>query len=127
MLTKRWLPWRGKRFGASSRSGGNIFSKNSLRLARVIWPVFAGYVADTPDTYRAFGFKPAPSLDFLMGTERARPRLRPRRESAGQHQANPRRDGPARRRILPGQSPHSLVLGSWQTIAYFSLTKEGDG
>lgn len=56
-ITARWLPWQGKTFDAEKQSGDNIFSRDSLRLARLYWPGYTGYADDGPAAYRAFRFR----------------------------------------------------------------------
>ena len=53
-LTERWLPWQGKVFDAARTHGDNIFTRDSLAPARVLWPFHRRYRDDSPTTYRAF-------------------------------------------------------------------------
>ncbi|MCI0393471.1 MAG: hypothetical protein L0332_10425 [Chloroflexi bacterium] len=56
-LLRRWLPWQGKTFDNVAGRGDNIFTRDSYLLARLFWPLYRGYVADEPGTYRAFAFR----------------------------------------------------------------------
>lgn len=56
-LTARWLPWKGKTFNRTAARGDNIFTRDSLRIARVFNPFYNGFVGDGPATYRAFAFR----------------------------------------------------------------------
>jgi hypothetical protein len=57
MIVNAWLPWQGKTFNAAQASGDNIFTRDSLALAHVYWPLYHGYMDDGPRTYRAFAFR----------------------------------------------------------------------
>ncbi len=52
-----WLPWKGKWFDAARACGANIFTRDSLLLARLAAPLYRGYVFDSPTTYHAFKFR----------------------------------------------------------------------
>ena len=127
-LTRRWLPWRGKRFDASTQSGDNIFSRNSLRLARVIWPLYAGYVPDTPDTYRAFTFQTRHETGLI---DQDRKVLSLDYDVVGNPLANIRRIRDEVVQVEDGSYLGKAHLhwywGAWQTVAYFSLSAEDDG
>ena len=56
-LAHAWMPWQGKIFAARAASGINRFSKDSLFLAQVFWPLYRGYEKTEPGAYRAFTFK----------------------------------------------------------------------
>jgi hypothetical protein len=56
-LAAAWMPWKGKAFDPSRQAGINIFSGDSLLPARLIWPLYRHYQADTPGRYRAFPFR----------------------------------------------------------------------
>lgn len=56
-LTDRWMPWLGKTFDASHQGGDNIFTKDSYLLARLFNPLYHGFIADGPHTYRCFAFR----------------------------------------------------------------------
>lgn len=55
-LANLWMPWRGKTFDASHQRGDNILTKDSYFLARLFNPLYRGFVADSPETYRGFAF-----------------------------------------------------------------------
>jgi hypothetical protein len=59
------MPWKGKTFDAASSRGDNIFTRRSLRLARLFNPAYRGFRSDGPETYRAFAFRTyaAPGLE----------------------------------------------------------------
>jgi hypothetical protein len=56
-LTNTWMPWLGKTFNATQRSGDNIFAQGSYPLARFFNPFYRGFVPDRPDSYRGFAFR----------------------------------------------------------------------
>lgn len=56
-VTSRWLPWKGKTFDRAQARGDNVFTRDSLRIARVFNPFYNGFVGDGPETYRAFAFR----------------------------------------------------------------------
>ena len=126
-LAKLWMPWLGKTFDASHQTGDNILSKDSYLLARFFNPRYRGFVTDGPVSYRAFAFH----------------------TYTGPGVADPDRivykidynlkENPALtvRRVLDElvQLAEGVYLGkahvhwwwqrsgSWQTVAYFSLTR----
>jgi hypothetical protein len=51
-----WLPWRGKTFDPAQETGDNLFTRDSLWMARILWPFYHHYLPGGPDTYRAFPF-----------------------------------------------------------------------
>jgi hypothetical protein len=121
-VTDGWLPWQGKAFDAAAATGINIFTRDSLGLARVYWPLYRGYQDDGPDTYQAFAFRTylAPGL-----FDKDRQVLKIDYDLP----ANP---GFTIRRVLdelvqvgPGQFLGKAHLrwwwGRWQTVAFFSL------
>ncbi len=59
------MPWKGKTFDAASSRGDNIFTRGSLRLARLFNPGYRGFRSDGTETYRAFAFRTyvAPGLE----------------------------------------------------------------
>jgi hypothetical protein len=59
------MPWKGKTFDASSSRGDNIFTRGSLRTARLFNPTYRGFRGDGPETYLAFAFRTyvAPGLE----------------------------------------------------------------
>lgn len=127
-----WMPWKGKAFRSSERTGENIFTRDSLPLTRLFWPFYRGVTEDAPSrpspdasqTYRAFVFRTrlAPGL-----FDPDRTVLKIDYDIAG----NP---GPSIRRVLDEVveiSPSVLLgkvhlhwwWGRWQTVAYFTLTR----
>src|SRR3989304_5685878 len=54
--TAQWLPWRGKFFDAAQANGDNIFTRDSLTLAHIYWPLYRGYKENGSNTYHAFPF-----------------------------------------------------------------------
>jgi hypothetical protein len=56
-LLNAWLPWLGKTFNATQRSGDNIFTKDSYLLARFFNPFYRRFIKDGPSTYRGFSFR----------------------------------------------------------------------
>ncbi len=56
-VSARWMPWRGKTFDAAAGRGDNVFTRDSLLLAHLYWPLYRGYWDDGPATYRAFRFR----------------------------------------------------------------------
>ena len=126
MITTRWLPWKGKFFDAAHASGDNIFTRDSLLLAHIFWPLYRGYRDENEERYRAFTFRThlAPGLtdpdcqvlklDYNL-------------------EGNPR---PSVRRVLDelvqvdtayylGKAHLKWWWGTWQLVAYFSLAKNG--
>jgi hypothetical protein len=127
-LTKRWLPWQGKRFDATTQTGDNIFDSDSLRIARVFWPVYSGYVADTPATYRAFRFQTRVDTGLLDPDRKVfvldydlpgNPPVNIRRIRDELVQVD---DG-----SYLGKAHVHWYWDRWQTVAFFSLTGGGNG
>jgi hypothetical protein len=121
-IVSAWLPWQGKTFNAVQAWGDNIFTRDSLALAHIYWPLYRGYVDDSPQTYRAFAFRTylAPGLadpdrqvlkiDYdLPGN----PRLSIRRVLDELVQVA---DG-----FYLGKAHLKWWWGTWQVVAYFSL------
>jgi hypothetical protein len=123
-LAARWLPWQGKAFDASLARGDNIFSRDSLPLARILWPFYRGYVNEGPQTYRAFAFRTyiAPGkadpdrqvfkIDYDLSDN---PRLTIRRVLDELVQVD---DG-----LYLGKAHLQWLWGKWQLVAYFSLAE----
>ena len=123
-ITALWLPWQGKTFDAMRGAGDNVFTRDSLTLARVYWPFYRGYVNDGPKTYRAFAFRTylAPGLadpdrqvlkiDYDLA---ANPRLTLRRVLDELVQVA---DG-----FYLGKAHMRWWWGKWQLVAYFSLAR----
>lgn len=55
-ITRRWLPWRGKQFDASTSTGINRFTRDSYVPARFLWPAYRHYEEKGVSTYLAFRF-----------------------------------------------------------------------
>jgi hypothetical protein len=121
MIINRWLPWQGKTFDAAQACGDNIFTRDSLALAHLYWPLYRDYIDDGP-TYRAFGFRTyvAPGLadpdrqvlkiDYNLP---GNPRLSIRRILDELVQVA---DG-----FYLGKAHICWWWGTWQCVAYFSL------
>ncbi|MBI4788255.1 MAG: hypothetical protein HY782_14585 [Chloroflexi bacterium] len=124
-MAGRWMPWQGKTFDAARGTGDNLFTRDSLALAHVYWPLYRAYVDDTPQTYRAFAFR------TYLGPGKSDPDrtvLKIDYDLA----ANPKA---TIRRVLDElvQIAGDLYLGKahlhwwwgrWQTVAYFTLNKK---
>lgn len=121
-ISKRWMSWKGKRFDARSGVGDNIFTRDSLLLARILWPLYRGYIDDSAETYRAFTFRTyvAPGL--------ANPDI----EVLKIDYDLPVNPSATVRRVLDelvqladgyylGKAHLHWWWGRWQTVAYFSL------
>lgn len=121
-ITSAWMPWRGKMFDAAR--GDNIFTRDSLALAHIYWPLYHGYVDDGPETYRAFAFR----------TYVAPGRADPDRQVLKidyDLEGNPRW---SIRRVLDelvqvadgfylGKAHLKWWWGRWQVVAYFTLSE----
>lgn len=122
LIVNAWLPWQGKTFNAAESCGDNIFTRDSLALAHIYWPLYRGYVGDGPETYRAFTFRTyvAPGLtnpdcqvlkiDYNLP---GNPRLSIRRFLDELVQVE---DG-----FYLGKAHLQWWRGRWQLVAYFSL------
>ena len=126
MITSRWLPWKGKFFDAAHASGDNIFTRDSLLLAHIWWPLYRGYKDESMERYRAFAFRTylAPGL-----TDPDREILKLDYNLEGNPSLSVRRVLDELVQVEPG-----LYLGKahlrwwwskWQLVAYFSLAKNG--
>jgi|GEM_PF-556273 len=121
-IVSAWLPWQGKTFNAAQATGDNIFTRDSLALAHIYWPLYRGYQADGPHTYRAFAFRTylAPGLaDHDRKVLKIDYNL-------------PCNPGLTIRRVLDelvqvadgfylGKAHLKWWWGKWQVVAYFSL------
>ena len=124
MITSRWMPWKGKFFDAGHASGDNIFTRDSLALAHVNWPLYRGYKDEDAERYRAFIFRTylAPGrtdpdrqvlkLDYNL---EANPSLSIRRVLDELVQLDTD--------LYLGKAHLKWWWGSWQLVAYFSLAK----
>jgi len=124
IITSRWLPWKGKFFEAAQASGDNIFTRDSILLAHIVWPLYRDYKDTSAERYRAFTFRThlAPGL-----TDPDRQVLKLDYNLEG----NPRLSV---RRVLDelvqvdttyylGKAHLKWWWGKWQLVAYFSLAK----
>ncbi|HXV98264.1 MAG TPA: hypothetical protein VEC93_07565 [Anaerolineae bacterium] len=121
MIINRWLPWQGKTFDAAQACGDNIFTRDSLALAHLYWPLYRDYIDDGP-TYRAFGFRTYVAsgladpdrqvlkIDYNLP---GNPRLSIRRILDELMQVA---DG-----FYLGKAHLKWWWGTWQLVAYFSL------
>jgi hypothetical protein len=125
-LLSAWLPWLGKTFNAAQGSGDNIFTKDSYLLARFFNPLYRGFAADGPSTYRGFAFRTyiGPGV------------VDPDRSVLKIDYDLKENPAPTVRRVLDElvQIGDQLYLGKahvrwwwrprdgWQTVAYFTLT-----
>jgi hypothetical protein len=121
-IVSTWLPWQGKTFNAAQASGDNIFTRDSLALTHIYWPLYRGYQYDGPPTYRAFAFRTylAPGL-----TDPDRQVLKIDYDLPGNPRLTIRRvldelvqvaDG-----LYLGKAHLRWWWGQWQRVAYFSL------
>lgn len=124
MVTARWMPWKGKIFDPIDATGDNILSRDSLFLARIVWPLYRGYKHITSERYRAFAFRMylAPGLadpdrqvlklDYNL---KSNPVLNVRRvlDELVQVDAD----------FYLGKAHFKWWWGTWQLVAYFSLAK----
>ncbi len=125
-ISALWMPWKGKTFDAALACGDNVFTRDSLALAHIYWPLYHGYREDGPQTYRAFAFRTrvAPGL-----ADPDRQVLKIDYDLKG----NP---GPTVRRVLDelvqvtddvylGKAHLKWWWGRWQLVAYFMLLHHG--
>lgn len=125
-IAGHWMPWLGKIFDEEQKRGDNVFSKDSLKLSRVFWPFYRGYVGDRPSTYRAFSFRTClgpgladPDREVLKVDYDlpANPRFTIRRVLDELAQVA---DG-----FYLGKAHLKWWWGKWQLVAYFSLAAAG--
>ena len=124
MITLRWLPWKGKFFNAAHASGDNIFTRDSLLLAHIWWPLYRGYREESRERYRAFTFRThmgsgltdpdcqVLKLDYNLSSN---PSLSVRRVLDELVQVEPH--------FYLGKAHLKWWWGKWQLVAYFSLAK----
>jgi hypothetical protein len=124
-LANLWMPWQGKTFDSTRQRGENILTKDSYLLARLFNPLYRGFSGDGPNTYRAFAFRTysAPGLfdkdrtvlkiDYNL---KENPVLTVRRVLDELVQVEDD--------LYLGKAHVHWWWGSWQTVAYFSLTGE---
>lgn len=56
-LARLWLPWKGKRFDASTSTGHNYLTPGGHALARLVWPLYNRWSRTNHPLYRCFYFK----------------------------------------------------------------------
>lgn len=121
-MASAWMPWKGKTFNAQGAYGNNIFTRDSLAVAHILWPLYRSYVNDGPAMYQAFRFRTyvAPGktdpdrlvlkLDYDL---EGNPSLSIRRVLDELVQVA---DG-----LYLGKAHLRWWWGAWQLVAYFSL------
>ena len=127
-LISSWMPWLGKTFNPAQQSGDNIFTQDSILLARIFNPFYRGFVDDESGSYRGFAFRTyvAPGLfdsdrlvlkiDYDL---KENPSLTVRRVLDELVQLDDQLylgKAHVRRWWRPS--------GGWQTVAYFSLSRQ---
>ena len=126
MITSRWLPWKGKYFDAAHASGDNIFTRDSLLLAHIFWPLYRDYKDNRAERYRAFTFRThlAPGL-----TDPDRQVLKLDYNLEGNPDLSVRRvlDELVQvdTTLYLGKAHLKWWWGTWQLVAYFSLAEIG--
>jgi hypothetical protein len=124
MISSRWMPWKGKSFYATQASGINIFTRDSLMLAHIFWPLYRGYRGVSAERYRAFTFRThlAPGLTDpdcqvlkLDYNIKGNPSLSIRRVLDEVVQVDSA--------LYLGKAHLHWWWGKWQLVAYFSLAK----
>lgn len=124
-LTAVWLPWKGKTFNASRQQGDNVFTRDSLLIARLFNPLYRGFVDDSPHTYRAFRFR----------TYVAAGREDPDRQVLKIDYNLPESPSLTIRRVLDelvqvepgvflGKAHVQWWWGRWQRVAFFALSRK---
>ena len=122
-VARRWMPWQGKTFDADRATGDNVFARDSLVAAHVVWPLYRGYIHDGPRTYRAFAFC----------TTIAPGRVDPDRQVLKIDYDLPANPRSSIRRVLDelvqvydglylGKAHLKWWWGAWQVVAYFTLS-----
>lgn len=126
MITSGWLPWKGKFFDAAQSRGDNIFTRDSLLLAHIFWPLYRGYKGESAERYRAFTFQTnlAPGL-----TDPDRQVLKLDYNLEGNPSLSVRRVLDELVQVEPalylGKAHLKWWWGKWQLVAYFSLANHG--
>jgi len=124
MITSHWMPWKGKSFDAARASGINIFTRDSLLLAQVLWPLYRDYKDESAERYRAFNFRTyfAPGL-----TDPDRQMLKLDYNITGNPSLSIRRVLDELVQVYAalylGKAHLHWWWGKWQLVAYFSLSK----
>lgn len=125
MITSRWIPWKGKFFDAAHASGDNIFTRDSLTLAHIYWPLYRGYKDESTERYRAFTFRThlAPGL-----TDPDRQVLKLDYNIQGNPILSVRRVldelVQVETALYLGKAHLKWWWGTWQLVAYFSLAEK---
>ena len=123
MIVSAWLPWQGKTFDAAQVQGDNIFTRDSLALAHLYWPLYRGYVDDGPQTYRAFAFRTSIAPGLIDPDRQV---LKIDYDLPGNPRLSIRRVRDELVQIAPGFYLGKAHLhwwwGQWQLVAYFSLS-----
>jgi hypothetical protein len=124
-LADLWMPWRGKTFDTSQQRGDNIFTNDSYFLARLFNPLYRGFLADSPETYRGFAFRTY-TASGLFDADRTvlkidydlkeNPALNVRRVLDELVQL----DGS----LYLGKAHVRWWWGQWQTVAFFTLAPQ---
>ena len=124
-ITAAWMPWLGKTFSAFQQRGDNIFTRDSSLLARIFNPFYRGFIDDQSGTYRGFAFRTyiAPGL---MDADRSvlkidydlaeNPALTVRRILDELVQVDDN--------LYLGKAHVHWWWGTWQTVAFFTLTRD---
>jgi len=124
MITSRWMPWKGKSFNTAQANGVNIFTRDSLMLAHIFWPLYHDYKDEDTERYRAFTFRTylAPGLTDpdrqvlkLDYNIKDNPSLIVRRVLDELVQVDTS--------LFLGKAHLKWWWGNWQLVAYFSLAK----
>ena len=124
-MLAQWLPWKGKTFDASRNVGDNIFTRDSLLLAHILWPFYRKYVEVGPQTYRAFAFRTYIAAGFQD----------PDRQVLKIDYDLPENPPLSIRRVLDelvqlddgyylGKAHLHWLWGTWQMVAFFALRTE---
>jgi hypothetical protein len=120
-----WMPWIGKTFNDAQQTGDNILTRTSYPLARIFNPLYRGFRPGDSGSYRAFAFRTyiAPGL---MDADRTvlkidynlkeNPALTVRRILDELVELEDR--------LYLGKAHVHWWWGRWQTVAYFTLTKQ---
>lgn len=124
LIAASWMPWLGKTFDAGKQSGDNIFTRDSYSVARVFNPLYRGFTLEGADTYRGFAFRTY-TAPGLMDPDRnvfkidydldENPALTVRRVLDELVQVE--------RGTYLGKAHLHWWWGSWQTVAYFVLSR----
>ena len=124
VITSQWMPWKGKSFNAARASGVNIFTRDSLLLAHIFWPLYRDYKDEDAERYRAFTFRTQLASDL---TDRDRQVLKLDYNVKGNPSLSIRRvlDELVQvdTSIYLGKAHLHWWWGKWQLVAYFSLSK----